>query len=210
MYHQAVARLLAGAAFLIAAASACAAPQFFDLTLSDPDAPGGALDLVNPAVEVSNGTREVTPGDGSAIGDWLLASEFVDAELIAPLTWKLIVGIEAGAGTFSGYGPDGHYAFFNFLHDPALGDVAITGATITGRTTLTGGSLVVAGDVVRLFLGDMEMPQVCDQVTQVNCGSIELQLDFQQVPEPGTAGLLAAGLLALTVVARRRRAGTRG
>jgi len=150
---------------------------------------GASLD-VSDDVAIGVGP-EITPGDGSNIGALLLPSESID---LGGFTIELRLEEGAVDGT-TGYPVDTRFIFANLdFGDPALEIVAIgvdlaniSGVALGSEINFTGHSIAVRVDT--LGIGEI--------AGAVDVGTIRLNLEVTQVPEPGSFALSALGMTLL-------------
>lgn len=164
--------------------------QLVGATLSD----GGSLDLFDTFLVAEPGP-EITPGDGSQIGGVLLPTESIDVG-----DQSLSITLEEGApGGLTGYPAGTTLVFSNlvFFDVPTV----ITGISVStvNITNLTGVSFI--GTTVTIPMDAL----VIGDLPGVNTGSIQIDLEFAIVPEPGSAALAALGLGMLGLAQRGRR-----
>jgi hypothetical protein len=150
---------------------------------------GASLDL-SDAVGIGAGP-EITPGDGSNIGALLLPSESID---LGGFTIELLLEEGAVDGT-TGYPAGTRFIFADLdFGDPALEIVDIgvelvniSGVALGSEITFTGHSIAVRVD--NLGIGEI--------AGAVDVGTIRLNLEVTQVPEPSSFALSALGMTLL-------------
>ena len=181
--------LALGLALLVAgAAHASLIGQSVTVALTD----GGSL-FHDDDVTVGAGI-ELAPGDGSDIGNFLLPTERIDIGATS-----ILLALEEGLpGGGTGYPSGTAYVFTNlafFGQATAITGVTLTTSNITGisvgNLTFSATSLRVPIDV--LLVGE---------IPGIDTGTLQIDLTFAAVPEPGTALLAAAGVLVLAWRAR--------
>lgn len=191
-FRAAVAAPCLGVALLVGgAAHASLIGQSVTVTLGD----GGSL-FHDDVVTVGAGI-ELAPGDGSDIGTLLLPNERIDIGATS-----IFLTLEEGVpGGGTGYPSGTAYAFTNlafFGQATAITGVSLTTSNITGisvgNLTFTATSLRVPIDA--LLIGE---------IPGVDTGTLQIDLTFAVVPEPGTALLASLGLLALAWRAQSMR-----
>jgi hypothetical protein len=178
------------------------------VTLTDPSGlpPPGPPFSFSDAVSVVP-DFEIFPGNGTNIGSSgaLLNNEHVDAQSDN----RIVLQLEAGAGSNTGYGAGANYLFSNFgFSSPSL----VTGVKVS-LDNITGVSLgdqvVFAGGSVRVFVDTLGIPDFKASCGGVQCGTITLDLIVSQVPEPASFAVLAIGLGGLVVRGRYGKAAAR-
>jgi hypothetical protein len=150
---------------------------------------GASLD-VSDDVAIGVGA-EITPGDGSNIGALLLPGESID---LGGFTIDLVLEEGADDGT-TGYPAGTQIVFANLdFGDPTLGIVGIgvelvniSGVALGSEITFTGNSIAVRVDT--LGIGGI--------AGAIDAGTIRLDLEVAQVPEPGSFALAALGMTLL-------------
>jgi hypothetical protein len=150
---------------------------------------GASLDLSDD-VAIGVGP-EITPGDGSSIGELLLPGESID---LGGFTIDLVLEEGADDGT-TGYPAGTQIVFANLdFGDPALGIVGvgvelvnISGVALGSEITFTGHSIAVRVDT--LGIGGI--------AGAIDTGTIRLDLEVAQVPEPGSFALAVLGMTLL-------------
>lgn len=176
---------------LASAAEATLIGQSVTVTLGD----GGSL-LYDDTVTVGGGI-ELAPGDGSEIGTVLLPSERIDIGATS-----ILLTLEEGVpGGGTGYPSGTAYVFTNlvfFGQDTAITGVSLTPTNITGISI---GNLAFTATTLRVPLDALAI----GEIPGVDTGTLQIDLTFTVVPEPGTASLAAAGLFALAWRARATR-----
>ena len=171
------------------------------VTLTDPNGlpPPGPPFSFSDTVSVVPGL-EILPGNGTNIGSSgaLLNNEHVDAQSDN----RIVLQLEAGAGSNTGYGAGANYLFSNFgFSSPSLvTGVKVSLDNITGVTL--GDQVVFASGSVRVFVDTLGIPDFKASCGGVQCGTITLDLIVSQVPEPASFAVLAVGLGALVVRGR--------
>lgn len=184
--------VLAGCVLLLVAlapgrAGATLVGQLVGVSLGD----GDALALFDTVLVVEPGA-EITPGDGSEIGDALLPSESIDIG-----EQGVVLVLEEGAADGATGYPAGtvlllsNLVFFD-VETRILG-VTVSTDNVTNLTgvTFTDDSLTIPLDAL-----------VIGELPGVDVGSVTIDLEVEVVPEPAGAAL-AAGL-ALLALAKRR------
>jgi hypothetical protein len=134
---------------------------------------------------------EITPGDGSNIGALLLPGESID---LGGFMIDLVLEEGADDGT-TGYPAGTQIVFANLdFGDPALGIVGIgvelvniSGVALGSEISFTGNSIAVRVDT--LGIGGI--------AGAIDAGTIRLDLEVAQVPEPGSFALAALGMTLL-------------
>jgi hypothetical protein len=181
--------------FGIVAAAPAARATLIGQTVTVGLTDGGSLALSDTVV-VGAGP-ELAPGDGSQIGGVLLPNERVDVG-----AEQVVLTLEEGApnGT-TGYPAGTHYLLSNlvFFDAPtALVGVNVLASNVSNLSpatvSFTSSTVSVALDT--LVIGD---------IPGIDVGTLTLELQFQVVPEPAAAALLATGLATFGCVARRGR-----
>jgi hypothetical protein len=193
-------------ALLIALPYANAALTQVTVTLDDPNGlpPPGPPFTFSDTVSVVPG-KEIFPGNPTNIGssNVLLNNESVDAQAGD----RIVLGLEAGAGSNTGYGPGASYLFSNFgFSSPSIvTGVSVSLDNISG--VALGNQVVFGNGSVQVFIDTLTIPAFKDACNGVQCGSITLDLIVSQIPEPAGYAVLAIGLAAL--VMHRRLTGRR-
>jgi PEP-CTERM motif len=200
-------------------------PENFSPELFDPPGPNSGTDGFVDTVSVGAG-KEIYAGNTTHIGGatiggstLLLANEYVDADpnpisgtscsvLGAICVYRVVLGLEAGAGDQTGYGATAFYAFSNFAFSTNSQVLGVSMDTIgisgLGALSTKQARVTVVNGVITVPIGTLTMPSpLCPG--DVVCGQVLLNLTVQAVPEPATYALIGAGLGLLTVVRRRRQ-----
>ena len=171
------------------------------VTLNDPNGlpPPGPPFSFSDTVSVGPG-KEIFAGNPTNIGssNILLNNEYADAQ---PNN-RIVLGLEAGAGTNTGYGTGASYLFSNFGFSSLS---VVTGVTISLDNingVALGSQVVLGNDSIRVFVDTLTIPAFEAACHGVQCGTITLDLLVSQVPEPVSYAVLAIGLGALLI--RRR------
>ena len=139
---------------------------------------------------------EITPGDGSNIGALLLPSESID---LGGFTIELVLEEGEVDGT-TGYPAGTQIGFANLdFGDPSLAIVGvgidltnISGVALGSEVTFTGHTVAIRIDT--LGIGEL--------AGAVDFGTLRLDLEVAQVPEPGSFALAALGI---TLLGSRRQ-----
>jgi hypothetical protein len=162
------------------------------VTLTDPNGlpPPGPPFSFSDTVAVAPGL-EIFPGNGTKIGSSgaLLNNEQVEARSDN----RIVLQIEACAGSNTGYGAGANYLFSNFgFSSPSLvTGVKLSLDNITGVTL--GDQVVFAGGSVRVFIDTLAIPDFKTSCGSVQCGTITLDLIVSQVPEPTSSPCSRSG-----------------
>ena len=153
---------------------------------------GGALSYADSVVVVDPGP-ELTPGDGSQIGGVLLPTESVDVR-----SDRIVLSIEEGApGGGTGYPAGTHYTFSNLVFFDVF--TQIVGVQVTSTNLSNLGSVTFTQSSVTVPLATL----LVGEIPGVNVGSLTIVLQTVVIPEPGTAALFAAGVVAVALTRRR-------
>jgi PEP-CTERM motif len=176
------------------------------VTLSDPlNFPDLGLPLAISDTVTVGADREIFATNPTNIGQatvfgsfLLLTNDYVDAQDGD----RIVLGLEAGAGDTTGYGPDAYYSFSGFhFSSPAI-VTGISSPIFNGITPLDG-QVSFSGGALKILIGNLTFP-VSQCAGGGSCGTITIDLQVQAVPEPGAYALLGVGLIGLMVVGRRR------
>ena len=165
--------------------------QSVTVTLSD----GGSL-FHDDTVTVGSGV-ELAPGDGSEIGTVLLPSERIDIGATS-----ILLTLEEGVpGGGTGYPSGTAYVFTNlafFGQATAITGVSLTTSNITGISV---GDLSFTASSLRVPISALTI----GELPGVDTGTLQIDVTFALVPEPGTALLASLGLVAVAWRARAAR-----
>jgi PEP-CTERM motif-containing protein len=191
-FRAAVAAPCLGLALLVGgAAHASLIGQTVTVALTD----GGSL-FHDDDVTVGAGV-ELAPGDGSDIGTLLLPSERIDIGATS-----ILLTLEEGVpGGGTGYPSGTAYVFTNlafFGQATAITGVSLTASNITGISL---GNLTFSATTLRVPIDAL----LIGELPGVDTGTLQIDVTFALVPEPGTALLASLGLFAVAWRARAAR-----
>lgn len=164
----------------------------------------------NSSVLVGAG-NEITPGDGSPIGSWLLPSEFIDFQASA-IALSLACGDDSTGRCMTGYGSGAQYIFGGL--DDSLGTITGFSLAHSGFSNFNASWVsLIDAHTISLALDTMEFTDL-GQGSSENFGLLTINLTISRdqpppdnnVPEPSSVALIALASLAL---AGTRRRGTR-
>ncbi len=138
---------------------------------------------------IATGAGDLLPDDGSAIGELLLSTEFI--QLGSGDGDQIVIGLEEGrADGRTGYSDPARYVISRLYS--GLG-MKITDVTLVA-TNITGATIAFDDHSVTVFLADL----VIGEIPGIDSGLLTLDLTLM-VPEPASAALVLFGLLGLVL-----------
>ncbi len=177
-------------------------------------APGGFTDGTNVTSTPISETASGDPAVGFVVGDpaSLITSFYMLPGESVTFSGNSILLTVAGGAEVGGQWMTGYLGLGSDHARYVVGDLSITGQTITGIQVHSGGA--VLGGVDAALSGPGQVSFNLDQLTfsaptggnSYPIGNFTIDLVTQPVPEPASAALLLAGLVGLTV----RRMTSRG